>query len=300
MSVVIGVDAGGTATTARVWRDGAVIGTARGGAGAVRPTRAVAAATRIADTVRAALTEPRLLRGDLLVVGAAGVGRATEREELRAALRTHELADRLLITTDVELALAAAFGTGPGLLLVAGTGSIALRRDAEGHVRRAGGHGWQMGDEGSGYWIARRALQALSRAHDGRGPATALGERFAASLRLPAHDDLVRWSVAAAPGEVASLAVLVQEAAAAGDVVAGQILDAAADELVELITALVVPETAGAAPVRVAVVGGLLRAGQPLRDRLGARLASKATLSVQAEEVDPVAGALVFAGQPEN
>ena len=291
MSIIIGVDAGGTATTARVWRDGAVIGTAHGGAGAVRPTRVVAAATRIADTVRAALTEPRLLRGGALVVGAAGVGRAAEREELRAALRTHELADRLLITTDVELAMAAAFGTGPGLLLVAGTGSIALHRDASGAVRRAGGHGWQMGDEGSGYWIGRQALRALSRAHDARGPATTLGERFGPALRLASHDELVRWSVAAAPGEVASLAALVQDAAAAGDPVASQILDAAADELAALITALVV----AGAPIEVALAGGLLRVGQPLRDRLAAHLAADARLAVRAGAVDPVAGALVLA-----
>ncbi|MFN2317659.1 MAG: N-acetylglucosamine kinase [Gemmatimonadales bacterium] len=291
MSIIIGADAGGTATTARVWRDGTVIGTARGGAGAVRPTRAVAAATRIADTVRAALTEPRLLRGEVLVVGAAGVGRAAEREELRAALRTHELADRLLITTDVELAMAAAFGTGPGLLLVAGTGSIALHRNASGEVRRAGGHGWQMGDEGSGYWIGRQALQALSRAHDGRGPATTLGERFAPALRLASHDDLVRWSVAAAPGEVAALAAMVQDAASAGDPVAGQILDTAAQELAGLITALMAPE----ASVEVALVGGLLRVGQPLRDRLAASLQADALLTLRAEEVDPAAGALVLA-----
>lgn len=296
MSIIIGADAGGTATTVRVWRDGAVIGTARGGAGAVRPTRAVAAATRIADTIRTALTEPRLLRGDLLVVGAAGVGRAAEREELRAALRTHELADRLVITTDVELALAAAFGTGPGLLLVAGTGSIALHRDAGGAVRRAGGHGWQMGDEGSGYWVGRQALQALSRAHDGRGPATTLGERFAPALRLASHDDLVRWSVAAAPGEVAALAALVQDAASAGDPVAGQILDDAAGELAGLIRAL----TTSNAGVEVALVGGLLRVGQPLRDRLTARVETEAGLSLQSAEVDPVTGALVLAEQPET
>lgn len=291
MTVIIGVDAGGTASTARAWRDGTVIGTARGGAGAVRPTRVVAAATRIADTVRSALNEPRLLRGDVLVVGAAGVGRAAEREELRAALRTHELADRLLITTDVELAMAAAFGTGPGLLLVAGTGSIALHRDATGAVRRAGGHGWQMGDEGSGYWIGRQALQAVSQAHDGRGPATTLGDRIVPVLRLSSHDDLVRWSVSAAPNEVAALAALVQNAAAAGDPVASQILDAAADELTALITTLVV----AGAPVEVALVGGLLKVGQPLRDRLAAVLKADPRLASRAGDIDPVAGALVLA-----
>lgn len=293
MSIVIGVDAGGTATTAAVWRDGTPLGRAVGGAGAVRPTRAVAAATRIADTVRTALSEARLLRGDVLVVGAAGVGRDEERQELRGALRNHDLADRLVITTDVELVLAAAFGTGPGIVLIAGTGSIAVARRADGSVARAGGHGWQIGDEGGGYWIGRMALQALARAHDGRGAATTLLEAIGPIVRLTSFPEVVRWSVTAAPNEVAALVPGVAAAAAGGDAMAIAILDRATEELGTLVRALVPGDGAGA---DVALSGGLLTAGRPLRDRVIAHLGAIPGVQLREGPLDPVAGALGLAG----
>jgi glucosamine kinase len=295
VTVIIGADAGGTATTAAVWRAGQEVGRARGGAGVVRPGRAVTAAARIADTVRQALTGPRLLRGEVLVVGAAGAGRPEEREELRKALRTHDLADRLVVTSDVELALAAAFGTGPGLLLIAGTGSIATLRTAEGTIRRAGGLGWQIGDEGSAYWIARRALEAIGRAQDGRGIPTDLSERLPAALRLPSLAAVTRWSVTAAPGEVAALAPVVVAAAEAGDATALEILDNAATELVALVRSL----ADAAAGLRVALSGGLAKPGGPLHAHLVAAIREATGLEILNRPVDPVAGALVLAGVDE-
>jgi len=293
MSVVIGVDAGGTATTAAVWRDGAPLARAVGGAGAVRPTRAVAAATRIADTVRTALSEARLLRGDVLVVGAAGVGREEERQELRAALRNHDLAGRLVVTTDVELVLASAFGTGPGIVLIAGTGSIAVARRPDGSVARTGGHGWQIGDEGGGYWIGRMALQALARAHDGRGSATTLLEAIGPIMRLTAFPEVVRWSVTAAPNEVAALVPGVAVAAARGDAMAIAILDRATEELGTLVRALT---PAGSADAEVALSGGLLTPGRPLRERVAAHLGAISGIRLREGPLDPVGGALVLAG----
>lgn len=292
--IIIGADAGGTATTARVWRDATVLATARGGAGAVRPTRAVAAAARIADAVRMALAEAGLVRGDHLVVGAAGAGRDPERQELRTALRGHDLAERLTVATDIELALAAAFGEGPGILLVAGTGSIALRRDADGTQRRAGGYGWQAGDEGSGYWIGREALGAVGRARDGRGEGTTLAAALARALRLESEPALVRWSLTASPGEVASLAQAVHEAAGGGDAVAAGILERAAGELERLVRAL------GPGPAEVAMAGGLLRPGRPLRELVRQRLDAIEGLRVRQDEIIPVDGALVVAagGRP--
>lgn len=294
MSVVIGVDAGGTSTTAAVWRDGTPLGRATGPAGAVRPTRTVAAAARIADTVRSALTASHLLVGDLLVVGAAGTGRAAEREELRGALRTHDLADRMVITTDVELALAAAFGRSAGILLVAGTGSIALRRDAAGTLHRTGGYGPLLGDEGSGYWIGRTALQAAVRAADGRGPPTELAARLPAKLRLESLAALVRWSLTATPTEVAALAPTVAQAAAEGDAVAGAILDGAADELAALVRALLRPVGEVAT---VALSGGLVYSGGPLRARVADRLQAIEGIALQPTDLDPVSGALVLADE---
>ncbi|HEX7025482.1 MAG TPA: BadF/BadG/BcrA/BcrD ATPase family protein, partial [Gemmatimonadales bacterium] len=174
MSVYIGVDAGGTKTAAAVADGDRVLARSVGPPGAVRPGRALHAASRIAVVVRRALTDAGLLQGDVLVVGAAGAGRDPERSELREMLRAERLAERTLVTGDLDVAFEAAFGAGSGIVLVSGTGSVAIARTPDGTLLRAGGLGWQIGDEGSGYAIGRAALAAVGRARDGRGAATGL------------------------------------------------------------------------------------------------------------------------------
>jgi glucosamine kinase len=160
MSICIGVDAGGTKTAVLIADGERIIARATGPAGAVRPGRALQAASRITVAIRRALTDARLLHGDVLVVGAAGVGRDPERTELRESLRAERLAERVIVTGDLDIALEAAFGTEPGIVLVSGTGSVAVGRAPDGALHRRGGYGWQMGDEGSGYAIGRAALGA--------------------------------------------------------------------------------------------------------------------------------------------
>ena len=128
------------------------------------PGRALASASTIVEVVRAALSDAGRLRGDVLVVGAAGAGREPERDELRTALRNENIASHVMVTTDIEVALAGAFADGPGIVVSAGTGSVAVGRDRKGARHRMGGYGWQMGDEGSGYAIGRASLGAVSRA----------------------------------------------------------------------------------------------------------------------------------------
>jgi glucosamine kinase len=172
--VLIGADVGGSKTAVAVSDGTTIRGRALGPGAAVRPGRAIASAATIAETVRKAQSASGLGRGNVLVVGAAGAGRESERRELEQALRVETLADRVHVTTDIEVALTAAFGDGPGIVVVAGTGSVVMGRDPEGRMLRQGGYGWQMGDEGSGYAIGRAALGAASRARDGRSPETAL------------------------------------------------------------------------------------------------------------------------------
>src|SRR5207237_4016708 len=132
------------------------------------------------------------------------------------------------------IALVAGAGNEPGIVVIAGTGSIVYGRNAQHVAARAGGWGHILGDEGSGYWIGREALAAVMRADDGRGPETRLTgdvlEHFniTSTSQLPriVYDrELPRMSVAA-------LGPIVQQAREQGDVVAMRILEHAADELV--------------------------------------------------------------------
>jgi N-acetylglucosamine kinase-like BadF-type ATPase len=291
---LIGVDVGGTKTAAGVSDGDRVVARADGPGAAVRPGRALASAATVAEVVRQALAKAGRLTGDILLVGAAGAGREPERDELRKALRSENVAERVVVTTDIEIALAAAFAEGPGIVVSAGTGSVAVGRDGTGRQHRIGGYGWQMGDEGSGYAIGRAALGAVSRAADGRSPRTALTDRVLAATRSEDFDALVRWAAGASPAEVAALAPPVLETAATGDVLAQGIADYAARELSQLAICLL-PVMEIEPPVGVAITGGLLGADTSLRRRVLVRLAEEPGLQPIEAPVDPVLGALRLA-----
>lgn len=291
---VVGVDAGGTRTTAVVGDAHTILGRADGGAGAVRPGRALVAASAIGDTVRRALVQARCTEADVLLVGAAGAGREGERQELERALRSERVARRVHVTTDIEIALAAAFGRDAGIVVSAGTGSIAIARDPGGELHRAGGYGWQMGDEGSGYAIGRAALGAVGRAADRRGPETSLVDRIPEAAHVAGIPGLVAWAATATPAEVAALGPTVVAVASEGDVVAQGILDYAARELCRLVLSQLeaFPDEE---PVPVAFAGGLLRPGSLLRDVITQRLSTETRLQPLDSEVEPALGALHLA-----
>ena len=292
---LIGVDVGGSKTAAGVSDgDQVIIARADGPGAAIRPGRALASAATVAEVVRQALARAGRLSGDILLVGAAGAGREPERDELRKALRSENVAARVVVTTDIEIALAAAFGDGPGIVVSAGTGSVAVGRDRTGRQHRIGGYGWQMGDEGSGYAIGRAALGAVSRAADGRSPRTALTDRVLSATRSEDFDALVRWAAGASPAEVAALAPPVLETAGTGDVLAQGIADYAARELSQLAICLL-PVMEIDPPIGVAITGGLLGADTPLRRRVLTRLTEEPGLQPIETPVDPVLGALRLA-----
>ncbi len=297
--ILIGADVGGTKTSVGVSEEGKILGRANGPGAAVRPGRALVAATTIAEVVRGALAAAGRLNGDVLVVGAAGAGREPEREELRKALRAENLAPTVVVTTDIDIALAAAFSDGPGIVVSAGTGSVAVGRDKAGKRHRIGGYGWQMGDEGSGYAIGRAALGAVSRAVDARSPKTALSDRVLRATRSSDFDALVRWAATASPAEVAALAPHVLAVAADGDPLAQGITDYAARELSQLAICLL-PKMDLTGPVAVAVTGGLLGPDQPLRKTLLAKLAEEPAFQTTETPVDAVLGALRLATSAAN
>ncbi len=294
--ILIGADVGGSKTAVGVSDGQTMLARAEGSGAAVRPGRALASASVIAGVVRQALAGTGRLTGDVLYVGAAGAGREPEREELQKSLRAENLAATVVVATDIEIALAAAFDEGPGIVVSAGTGSVAVGRDRTGKQHRMGGYGWQMGDEGSGYAIGRAALGAVSRAVDGRSPLTALSDRVLSASRSENFDALVRWAAGASPAEVAALAPHVLDVAAHGDPLAQGIADYAARELTQLAICLL-PMMEGEPPAGVAITGGLLTADGPLRRSVLARLKEEPGLAPVDAPVDAVAGAIKLAGR---
>jgi len=295
--VLIGVDAGASHSTAAVANEhGTVLVRSDGAPGAMRPGEAAAAAARILDTCRDALRKAeREIRGDVLVVGAAGVGREEERLALQAALEDTGLAPRVAVTVDGAIALQSAFGDAAGVVLLAGTGSVAWVRLPGGDTTRIGGLGAVVGDQGSGYDLARQALRAVGLSVEGRGRRTTLSGRLLARLRLSGLGELVRWATIADIPAIAALAPEVLAAAEEGDAVAGALVDAGADDLATHVRALAERFPRGA-EVGVALGGSLLARSADYRKRVVARiLADVPSATIRPEPVDPVLGAIQLA-----
>jgi N-acetylglucosamine kinase-like BadF-type ATPase len=297
----LGVDTGGSHTEVAIAApDGTILARAQGPGAAVRPGTAAASAAAIAEVARAAsakvgvhLPLPRAL------IGAAGGGREPETSELAAAVQAAGVAAAVQVIGDGELALLAAFGDRPGILLAAGTGSIGYARDRKGALHRAGGYGWQMGDEGGGYWLGRRALQAVGKAQDGRSDPSTLLARVLSTLGLPTFDEVVRWAAVATPAQVATLAPALLHAAADGDRAAIAAVRDAAVELVELAASLM-RHFAEGERIGIACAGGLLRdiaLAEAVRKELERRLP---TTRLSTASIDPAGVAAVRAARFES
>lgn len=296
-AVFLGADAGGSHSTVVVGlADLTVLGRADGPPAAMKPGGAAASAAVLLETARRAAGPAGVcLPAERAVIGAAGAGREQEQAELAAALVDAGLAHGVRVMADAEVALTAAFAGGPGIIVNAGTGSIAYARDAHGQLHRAGGYGWQLGDEGGGYWLGRRALEDAARTQDGRGEGSTLLARLLGALGLQTFDDLVRWTATATPAQVAALAPHVLNAAREGEIVAQRALDDAAREIVALVVALE-RHFPGTAPIPVATAGGLLLPQSHLAIAFRERLAAEMKRArLVPDRIDTPLGALKLA-----
>ena len=175
-------------------------------------------------------------------------------------------------------------------MLIAGTGSIAIARSEDGSTRRVGGWGQELGDEGSGYWIGREALHAVVQADDGRAADTALRSAVLDHLRLGAATDLIAWVASADKGAVAALVPGVAGAAEGGDQVAQDVLERASAALERHVSALLEQSGPWSQAPPLALWGGLIWEGGPLRDRLVRALAGHDVRLLE-HQCDPPLGA---------
>ena len=274
---VAGVDGGATRTRAVVLdASGREVGRGEAGSALAEGGRPEAAAGAVADAVAAAARDAGV-EGPLAAVwaGLTGMAREPVRSSVEAALRAAAVAPRVRVGTDLDAAFHDAFEEGPGLLLLAGTGSVAVGRAEDGRQARVGGWGPWLGDEGSGWAVGLEGLRRVMRAADGRDPATTLAERILERVGLAAAEDLVGWVAAARRPEVAALAPVVAEAASEGDAVAADVLVEAAEALEAHVAALLEELGPWAHPPTLALAGGLLQPGGPLRAAVEGRAAAR-------------------------
>ena len=295
--IVIGVDGGGTKTRVIVADEvGNQLSEVVGPGSAVRPGEAEHSADVIAAALADALAACEMTHvvPKVLCVGVAGAAREPERQAIWQALAGRDIAEEVVIHPDYSIALDDAFGDGPGVLLISGTGSAAFGRSPSGNTARCGGWGPVCGDEGSGAWIGRRALSVVTASADGREPETALVGAVLTAAQVNEPQELIAWAAAATPALFASLAPVVSSVADAGDLRANAILSLAVEELVLHVRTLarsLFGDERAATPV--AFTGGMLTRGTTLRKRLEQRLRSAVPgAQLQAGEVDPARGAV--------
>jgi glucosamine kinase len=295
--IVIGIDGGGSKTHAIVADEsGNQVAEVTGPGSAVRPGEEEASADVIVQVAREALAKAKFADATprVLCVGVAGVGREAAKQALWQSLASREVASETVVHTDFAIALDDAFGDGPGVLLIAGTGSAAFGRSPAGSTGRCGGWGPVIGDEGSGTWIGKRALSIVTAAADGRESQTALTGAILTAAEVNEVAELIPWAAAASRGQIASLAPVVFSVAEGGDLRANAVISLAVEELMLHIRALsqqLFGDERAAIPV--ALAGGLMSKGSTLRKRLEHRLrAAVPGAQVKPGQVVPARGAV--------
>jgi N-acetylglucosamine kinase-like BadF-type ATPase len=287
LNIYLGVDGGGTKTHAVLFDENKnAIG--EGFAGASNPLRVgvETAVLNIFQAIDVASDAAGKSRGDIVsaTLGLAGVRRADLRQRVRERLAERLGIKTVEVVTDAEIAL---FGTTlgkAGVVVIAGTGSICYGRNEAGETAIAGGWGPLAGDEGGGSSIARRGLQAIAKASDGRGNYTKLSEAGADYFRASSAENLLVaiYTPQMDNAKIAGFARLVVETAQKGDKVAVEILKDAGLELGMAVNAVIQKLKLKNRKIPIGQVGSIFRAGALLTDTLLEtvhRLAPKAYLA---------------------
>lgn len=299
MDYLLGIDGGGTHTTAWL-ADARLSVLARVETGPSNPIKVgtTSAQRELGRAYHAALREAHVHRDQLGAVcaGLAGGNSARVHQNMLSWLRKSIPARAHLLTTDAMIALTAALGESEGIIVIAGTGSIAYGRGPSGRILRAGGWGNLFDDTGSGYDIGRKAVACALRAFDGRDKRTGLADSICRQLRLKNITEIVAKPVAAQ--NIAGLFPLVQKAARAGDRVARKLCHEAAADLADLALSLIAQFKWNGQSVPVICSGGVFQSSPVILRRFAQRIRERVPgTRISLLRCEPVEGALFLASK---
>ncbi len=302
MDYFLGVDGGATDTTIAVCTDeGIIVGVGRGGPSnhILAPGGRDRARSAVGEALRNAL---RAAGCDRVEFRAAQFGMTAITADSEPARALAEVIAEIVpakivrIDHDAAVALAGALACRPGVVVIAGTGSVALGEDPAGRQGRAGGWGYVFGDEGSGFALGLGGMRAALRASDGTGPRTVLTERIplASGHRL-GEIPMAFYEGRLERHQIAELAPVVTASAADGDVVSQRLVDEAADSLAALAAAVITQLQWPDGAMPVATIGGVFAAGPVILRPMGRALLTRAPGAVLLPpRFPPVVGALLL------
>ena len=255
----LGLDGGGTKTDC-VLVDGSGKTLARSTAGPSNPIRAGYAKAwfTLSDAADVVLEHQHIKAGDIrgIYAGIGGAGRDVVARRIGTFLENAFPEAAVTVTTDLAITLQAAVGDGEGLVLIISTGSAAYGRGTGGETARAGGRGPWFSDEGSAFDIGRRALAAVVRAEENRGPKTELSERVLKWLGCSEWNRVLDWVVKNPDDVFPRIFPLVSELGDKGDPICEAILSNAAESLTELVSSVLSRLNLDDCEIPIAKAGG--------------------------------------------
>jgi N-acetylglucosamine kinase-like BadF-type ATPase len=294
----LGIDGGQSSTTALIAdHKGRIVGSGKGG-----PCNHVAAPegrakfrSAVGSCVRQAC-EQAGLDNSAIIFASACFGFSGGPEDKAGYARELIRSKRYKITHDAEIALSGATAGEPGIIIIAGTGSMAFGRNGRGEVARAGGWGYIFGDEGGAFDLVRRALRASLQYEEGWGDETTLRSELLTATGAPSANALLHnfYTAEYPRTRVAALAPFVSEAANKGDEVADRILQAAASELVRYTEGVYRNVFRGDERPPVAYIGGVFRS-ERLCTYYKRFVEERMSCVVIAPKLQPAAGAVLDA-----
>jgi N-acetylglucosamine kinase-like BadF-type ATPase len=280
MRYVLGLDGGGTKTECVLMDESRqVVTSSRGGPSNPMRVGFGGALAAVCEAARMAVVTAQISNDAVvsLCAGLAGTAYPESGRKMRMLLEEEFPGKRVRVCTDMDLTLEA-IGDGAAIVLIAGTGSAAVGRDAQGHTARVGGHGYLLGDEGSAYHVGQRAVLDALRHFERTGADTPMGKKILSEIGAAAWPDL-QSRVYAAPDEVfPRLFPTVLRAAEAGDAMAKSLLDDCAEALADIVNDLAERLQLQTQKFRLARTGGMLGRSAYFDERLDFCLRKAATL----------------------
>ncbi|HZR58879.1 MAG TPA: BadF/BadG/BcrA/BcrD ATPase family protein [Terriglobales bacterium] len=296
MTFFLGIDGGGSKTSCLLGDETSVLGSGTGSGSNVVRVGEASARKSLSEAIYQACSAANISPSQIsrTCVGVAG-GARKDVDEIVRAIVSKIVGGEIEVVGDMVIALQAAFGDGPGVIVIAGTGSIAYGRNSNGETARAGGWGFAISDEGSGHWVGRAAIQAIMRAYD-EGKQTRLLASILNAWQLETRDQLI-LSVNAIPSpDFSALFPMIISAAASDDALAKQILADAGDKLSGLAKIVVRRLFHPGQAVKIAMVGGVFANSGIVREAFWKSLTVEYSNSdVDPRVVEPVRGALELA-----
>jgi N-acetylglucosamine kinase-like BadF-type ATPase len=258
------------------------------------------AVTAIKNASEQAFFQAKIITQDVKIayIGLAGAGRQTDRQILLPEIINLAIAQKVLLHHDAFIALAGATICQPGVIVIAGTGAMAFGVNQSGKEYRSSGWGNILGDEGSAYYISRKALSAACKAFDGRGKKTALLESIMSYLKIDDFTEIVKkiYTERSSTQDIASIAPIVSQQARSGDEVAIEIIKDASFELALSANSVIKKLNMENEKVLVAISGSVFNAGELLLKNFNEYIKSAYPLAeIIHPAFKPVTGALLLA-----